>query len=73
MMKITDLIAQELADTHTHQARWQAVVKQAILEEGPENKERIMERLKIEAAKIGTRLVKRSIGMGMDWLAKGER
>ena len=44
-MKIKTLIEQELADTHTHQARWQALVKQIILEEGPANKERIMTRV----------------------------
>jgi len=72
-MKIKELIEQELADTSVHQARWQAIVKQIILEEGPANKDRIMARIKEEAAKIGARLVKRSVGMGMDWLAKGEK
>jgi|LAHU01.1.fsa_nt_gb ferritin-like metal-binding protein YciE len=72
-MKIKTLIEQELADTHTHQARWQALVKQIILEEGPANKERIMTRVKAEAERIGGRLVRRSVGLGMQWLAEGRR
>jgi len=72
-MKINELIAQELSDTHTHQARWQSLVKQIILEEGPANKERIMERISAEAERIGGRLVRRSVGLGMQWLAEGKR
>lgn len=72
-MKIKTLIDQELADTHTHQARWQALIKQIILEEGPANKERIIERVRAEADKIGPRLVRRSVDLGMQWLAEGMR
>lgn len=72
-MKINELITQELSDTHTHQARWQALVKQIILEEGPANKERIMARVKAEAERIGGRLVRRSVGLGMQWMSEGRR
>lgn len=71
-MEIKDLIAAELADTAVHQARWQAIVKQIILEEGPANRERIMVRIKEAATKIGTRITKRAVGLGMDWLAEGK-
>jgi ferritin-like metal-binding protein YciE len=71
-MKIEELIQQELADTHTHQVRWQAQVKQILLEEGPGNRDRALERIKVEAQKIGERLVKRSVGLGLQWLAEGE-
>ncbi len=71
-MTIQELITLELADTSVHQARWQARVKQILLETGPENKEAVMEQLRVEAQKIGERLVKRSVGLGMQWLAEGK-
>ncbi len=71
-MKINELIAQELTDTHNHQARWQARVRQIILEEGPNNKERIIARIKEEADTLGARMVRRSVGLGMQWLAEGK-
>lgn len=71
-MTIQELITAELADTAVHQARWQARVKQILLETGPENKEAVMEQLRAEAQKLGERLVKRSVGLGMQWLAEGK-
>ena len=71
-MTIQELITLELADTAVHQARWQARVKQILLETGPENKEAVMEQLRVEAQKLGERLVKRSVGLGMQWLAEGK-
>ena len=71
-MTIQELITLELADTAVHQARWQARVKQILLETGPENKEAVMDQLRAEAQKLGERLVKRSVGLGMQWLAEGK-
>lgn len=73
MMTIQELIALELADTAVHQARWQARIKQIILEEGLTNKEAIMARAKEEADKLGGRLVRRSVDLGMQWLKEGSR
>lgn len=70
-MEIKELIELELADTAVHQARWQAIIKQIILEEGLTNKERILERAKEEADKLGGRLVRRSVDLGLQWMNGG--
>lgn len=72
-MQINELIDLELADTAVHQARWQARVKQIILEQGITDPEELKRLLAAEADKLGGRLVRRSVDMGLRWLAEGQR
>ena len=72
-MTINELIELELADRAVHQERWQAIIKLIILEEGLDRPEAIMERAKEAAAKLGARLVRRNVDLGLRWLAEGQR
>ena len=71
-MTIKELIKEQLDDVAASQSRYQAIVLQAMLEEGFKNREKVIEKVRPQIERLGTKIVIRSVDLGMRWLKNGK-